>query len=184
MQTDQGFASRTWKDLETAIDQIFERNAGHLSFESLYRSAYNMVLHKHGDMLHKNVTAAVQKHLDSTAAFIASRDDDKVFLDTLISKWNDHKVAMQMIRDILLYMDRTFIEAREHLPIYDMGMVLFQGTVIRHAQIKDRLLGMLLGFVERERQGDVIDRGVCKSVTSMFVDISIELYTTGTSPIR
>ena len=46
---------RSWEKLEDAIQQIFNENAGDLSFEELYRTGYNMVLHKHGDVLYTNV---------------------------------------------------------------------------------------------------------------------------------
>lgn len=45
----------SWEKLEDAIQQIFNENAGDLSFEELYRTGYNMVLHKHGDVLYNNV---------------------------------------------------------------------------------------------------------------------------------
>ena len=135
MQTDPGFAVKTWKVLETAIDEIFLRNSGHLSYEALYRSAYNMVLHKHGDLLYANVRDTVQKHLTVTAEGVAGKNDDE-FLVVLNTKWRAHAVAMQMVRDILLYMDRTFVEARKQMPIYETGMILFQDTVARHENIK------------------------------------------------
>jgi cullin 3 len=46
---------RSWKKLHEAITQIFNEDAGALSFEELYRTGYNMVLHKHGDTLYQNV---------------------------------------------------------------------------------------------------------------------------------
>ena len=51
----------SWEKLEGAIIQIFNENAGELSFEELYRTGYNMVLHKHGDMLYNNVDATLKR---------------------------------------------------------------------------------------------------------------------------
>ena len=39
--------------LQGAIHEIHKQNASGLSFEELYRNAYNMVLHKYGEMLYK-----------------------------------------------------------------------------------------------------------------------------------
>jgi hypothetical protein len=52
---------RSWEKLEDAIQQIFNENAGDLSFEELYRTGYNMVLHKHGDMLYTNVERVLKE---------------------------------------------------------------------------------------------------------------------------
>lgn len=44
----------------TAITEIHNKNASSLSFEELYRNAYNLVLHKHGDLLYSGVKQSVQ----------------------------------------------------------------------------------------------------------------------------
>ena len=49
---DPAFGERTWAQLESALGEIFQRRESGLSYEELYRGAYNMVLHKHGDRLY------------------------------------------------------------------------------------------------------------------------------------
>ncbi|EFH63556.1 hypothetical protein ARALYDRAFT_894845 [Arabidopsis lyrata subsp. lyrata] len=46
---DPKYADKTWQILERAIHQIYNQDASGLSFEELYRNAYNMVLHKFGE---------------------------------------------------------------------------------------------------------------------------------------
>ena len=47
-QMDEEYANKTWQTLHNAIHEIHRQNASGLSFEELYRNAYNMVLHKCG----------------------------------------------------------------------------------------------------------------------------------------
>ena len=54
------YADKTWAVLRDAICQINRRDASGLSFEELYRNAYNLVLHKHGELLYDGVRQAVQ----------------------------------------------------------------------------------------------------------------------------
>ena len=44
-----------WNTLKDAIQKIYAQKASQLSYEELYRTAYNLVLHKHGEMLYDNV---------------------------------------------------------------------------------------------------------------------------------
>ena len=78
--TSFGNPIRSWDKLEDAIQHIFHENAGELSFEELYRTGYNMVLHKYGDLLYKNVETIlkdrscmlcekVEKNSDETYVF-------------------------------------------------------------------------------------------------------------------
>ena len=52
VQWDQRKAENTWSALRSAIAEIHNANASSLSFEELYRNAYNLVLHKHGELLY------------------------------------------------------------------------------------------------------------------------------------
>ena len=58
-----------------------------------------------------------------------------------------------MIRDILMYMDRTYVAAQKKTPVYERGLQIFRDEVTRNPKIKDRLLQMLLDLIGRERVG-------------------------------
>lgn len=50
-------------------------------------------------------------------------------LTTLNKEWADHQVAMAMIRDILMYLDRIYVESNDMDNIFNMGLVLFREKV-------------------------------------------------------
>lgn len=58
---DPNYAQNTWKLLKGAILEIHRQNASGLSFEELYRNAYNMVLHKYGDLLYSGLVEEGQR---------------------------------------------------------------------------------------------------------------------------
>lgn len=60
---DHTTARSTWEVIAMAMDEIYQRNASQLSFEELYRYAYNLVLHKHGALLYEGVAAKINQHL-------------------------------------------------------------------------------------------------------------------------
>ncbi|CAG8805818.1 5524_t:CDS:2, partial [Racocetra fulgida] len=59
--------SDNWDRLAQAIREIHRKNASILSFEELYRNAYNMVLHKNGDKLYNGVREVITQHLEEVA---------------------------------------------------------------------------------------------------------------------
>ena len=67
------------------------------------RNAYNMVLHKHGDILYFGLKEVVNDHLKGVATNVSVAIEEN-FLPELRKSWNDHKTSMLMIRDILMYM--------------------------------------------------------------------------------
>eukprot|EP00960_Hanusia_phi_P054671 762734-Hanusia_phi.AAC.2 len=108
----------SWEKLEAAIIQIFNENAGELSFEELYRTGYNMVLHKHGDMLYNNVDATLKKRSIELCERV-EKNPDETFLSSLKKIWTEYKRSLQMVQDILMYMDRTYVKQNQKKPVID-----------------------------------------------------------------
>lgn len=88
------------------MSEIYNKNASVLSFEELYRNAYNLVLHKHGDLLYDGIQEMVEARLRSVAELVAASPDEQL-LCRISEEWKEHQVTMVMVRDILMYMDRT-----------------------------------------------------------------------------
>merc|ERR1719369_299071 len=63
MSMDERFVENIWQLLKNAIQEIQRKNNSGLSFEELYRNAYTMVLHKHGERLYMGLREVVGEHL-------------------------------------------------------------------------------------------------------------------------
>jgi hypothetical protein len=61
---DDHYVNDIWTvSLKAAIQEIQKKNNSGLSFEELYRNAYTMVLHKHGEKLYTGTREVVIEHL-------------------------------------------------------------------------------------------------------------------------
>lgn len=52
------------------------------------------------------------------------------FLQTLNNAWTDHQTSMVMIRDILMYMDRVYVQQNDVDNVYNLGLIIFRDQVI------------------------------------------------------
>ena len=48
---------------------------------------------------------------------------------TLNQAWNDHQTSMVMIRDILMYMDRVYVQQNDVDNVYNLGLIIFRDQV-------------------------------------------------------
>ncbi|KAK8986791.1 hypothetical protein V6N11_010335 [Hibiscus sabdariffa] len=66
---DPSYSEKTWNILDHAIhqNQICNQNASGLSFEELYRNAYNMVFHKFGEKLYSGLFTTMTACLQETS---------------------------------------------------------------------------------------------------------------------
>ncbi|RVW31213.1 Cullin-3A [Vitis vinifera] len=138
-------------------------------------NAYNMVLHKFGEKLYSGLVSTMTSHLKDISKFIEAAQGG-LFLEELNRKWADHNKALQMIRDILMYMDRTFIPSTHKTPVHELGLNLWRDNIIHSSKIQTRLLNTLLELVLRERNGEVINRGLMRNIIKMLMDLGSSVY--------
>lgn len=171
---DPKLSNGLWTTLKSAIQEIQKKNNSGLSFEELYRNAYNLVLHKKGDMLYEGVKVVIREHLEDKVRKEVLGALNNQFLSVLNQEWSDHHTSMIMIRDILMYMDRIFVTQFNVDNIYNVGLNLFRDHVIDHPTIKDHLRDTLLTQVAMERHGEAIEAHWIKNVCQMLVVLGIE----------
>ena len=171
VQMDEAGARRIWSDLASAIDEIHNRNASSLSFEELYRNAYNLVLHKHGALLYDGVESKLTSHLLDTVNRLGESEDETL-LEEVSTAWSEHRVTMVMVRDILMYMDRVYVQQNRQRPVYELGLHLFRVTVWEHPRVRSRASDLLLQAIASERAGLLTDdRTLLRSVLGMLLEL-------------
>lgn len=189
----------TWKTLASSFREIHTKNASKLSYEELYRHAYRIVLKKKGEVLYKRVTdferewlsqevcARIQGLLSSSlvsnseAGLAGTTNNERrvageKFLKGLRQAWQDHQLCMNMLADVLMYMDRVYCTDQNQPSIFVTCMGLFRDHILRsHASLGDESLTTLnilnriiLEQIRMERDGDIIDKHLIKSCIYML----------------
>ena len=151
-------AVQHWNTIRDAIQKIYAQKASQLSYEELYRTAYNLVLHKHGEMLYDNVRkTTVEMLAPITSMLLAIPDEDLVKEITKV--WDLEKYVIIMIKDILLYIDKNFVpKMKNFLNVEAMQTNQFKTHVVLNGSIKKKLVTLLLAEIEKERNGEMIER--------------------------
>ncbi|CAJ2501391.1 Uu.00g042440.m01.CDS01 [Anthostomella pinea] len=188
-----------WEKLRQALRDIHNKNAGNLSFEQLYRYSYKIVLKKAGQKLYDRVKdfeeqwfaeqvmppiwALITKNLISITldeapgtSVVERRAMGEKFLKGVRSSWESHNMSMNMIADILMYLDRGYTQDHSRPSIYATTIGLFRDNILRSTlgdtepkyQVFDILNATIIDQVNMEREGDVIDKALLRSCISML----------------
>lgn len=67
------------------------------------------------------------------------------------------------------YMDRTYVLQQQRLPVFALSLDLWRSHVVHSKKIAERLRAVLLDLVQREREGETIDRALFRSITQVGV---------------
>ena len=85
------------------------------------------------------------------------------------------KKVIRIIKEILLYMDKNFAKkARNLMNVQDMQTSQFKKHVVLKDQIKRRLINLLLSEIERERNGETIERIFVQKVIEMLIEVGMQ----------
>eukprot|EP00210_Caulerpa_lentillifera_P002107 g2022.t1 len=134
-----------------------------------------MVLHRYGDRLYNGLTKTLTVHLENIADGVVSTQGE-AFLRELEQKWEDHLKSTQMIRDILMYMDRTYVNQQHKVPVFQLGLNLWYNVVIQRPVVSDRLRSILLDMIYKERVGEIIEKPLIRSITKMLTELGEHVY--------
>ena len=114
-QWDAQKAHGIWNALSSAIKEIHKEHASDLSFEELYRNAYNLVLQKHGDLLYEGVSEQVKQHLRAVGETVAQASDDEL-LKVIDEAWRKHTNARNNSIKLRWKHIRKLAAAKQTLP--------------------------------------------------------------------
>uniref|UniRef100_A0A673CMB7 Cullin-4B n=1 Tax=Sphaeramia orbicularis TaxID=375764 RepID=A0A673CMB7_9TELE len=160
----ENYTQETWQKLKEAVEAIQNSTSIKYNLEELYQQL-NQASHK---------LSSVLCRMQSYCFDLTDALDSVLFLKKIDKCWQDHCRQMIMIRSIFLFLDRTYVLQNSMLPsIWDMGLELFRFYIISDLKVQSKTIDGILLLIERERNGEAIDRSLLRSLLSMLSDLQI-----------
>ncbi|KAI9738762.1 MAG: Cullin-3 [Cirrosporium novae-zelandiae] len=189
---------KSWDAVARSLQEIHTRNASKLSFEELYRTAYRIVLKKNGgqfyddvkkwesDWLKTQILERIRSLLSTTliteiqgsvptASTNERRAAGERLLKGVTEAWDDHTLCMNLITDVLMYLDRVYCHDARKPSIYPACMALFRDQILLSSIVPDAgitvftlVINVILDQIRMEREGDVIDKTLIRSCVQML----------------
>ncbi|NWX67549.1 CUL4A protein, partial [Alca torda] len=185
------YTQDTWQKLHEAVGAIQSSISIKYNLEELYQAVENLCSYKVSATLYKQLRQVCEDHVKAQILqfreypFLVHRNvflnrcctdslDSLLFLKKINKCWQDHCRQMIMIRSIFLFLDRTYVLQNSMLPsIWDMGLELFRNHVISDKQVQNKTIDGILLLIERERNGEAVDRSLLRSLLSMLSDLQV-----------
>ncbi|XP_009995422.1 PREDICTED: cullin-4B [Chaetura pelagica] len=179
----ENYTDETWQKLKEAVEAIQNSTSIKYNLEELYQAVENLCSYKISANLYKQLRQICEDHIKAQIhqfreypflAFFMDSLDSVLFLKKIDKCWQDHCRQMIMIRSIFLFLDRTYVLQNSMLPsIWDMGLELFRTHIISDQKVQNKTIDGILLLIERERNGEAIDRSLLRSLLSMLSDLQI-----------
>ncbi|NWU21260.1 CUL4A protein, partial [Dyaphorophyia castanea] len=177
------YTQDTWQKLHETVGAIQSSISIKYNLEELYQAVENLCSYKVSATLYKQLRQVCEEHVKAQILqfreypFVMHRNDSLdslLFLKKINKCWQDHCRQMIMIRSIFLFLDRTYVLQNSMLPsIWDMGLELFRNHIISDKQVQTKTIDGILLLIERERNGEAVDRSLLRSLLSMLSDLQV-----------
>ncbi|CAN1834125.1 CUL1 [Linum perenne] len=186
IELDQG-----WDYMEKGIMKlkgILEGGADQFNSEEymmLYTTIYNMCTqkppHDYSQQLYDKYKESFQEYISSTVRTLfvllllvlpsIREKHDEFMLRELVKRWANHKLMVRWLSRFFHYLDRYFIARRSLPALKEVGLTCFRELVYKEVHEKAR--NAVIALIDKEREGEQIDRALLKNVLDIFVEIGM-----------
>jgi cullin 3 len=99
---------------------------------------------------------------------------DEDLLQEITSVWHLEKNVIHKISDILLYMNKNFVPKMRNYPTVEaMQTNEFKKGVVMKDDIKRKLVKLLLLEIQKERNGDMVERLYLQKSIEMLIEVGM-----------
>jgi len=150
---------------------------------SIYTICYNMCTQRSPFNWSEQL---YQKHGEQISAFLIScvvpklqNQRDEFLLQQLVKSGDNHKIMNKWYRLFFAYLDRYYVKYHALPSLEDAGLAHFKTLV--YEQVKTEACAAVISLIDKEREGNTVDRGLIKSCIKIFEDMgmgSLSAYTT------
>uniref|UniRef100_A0A672U0Y2 Cullin-4B n=1 Tax=Strigops habroptila TaxID=2489341 RepID=A0A672U0Y2_STRHB len=154
------YTQDTWQKLHEAVGAIQSSISIKYNLEELYQAVENLCSYKVSATLYKQLRQVCEDHVK--AQIFQFREYPfliLLFLKKINKCWQDHCRQMVICHGFNLGLD--------------MGLELFRNHVISDKQVQNKAIDGILLLIERERNGEAVDRSLLRSLLSMLSDLQV-----------
>ncbi|WCJ26040.1 cullin 1 [Euphorbia peplus] len=170
-----------WKVLQNGIEKlksIIHGSSNQFSSEeymNLYTTIYNMCIqkapHDYSPKLYDMYKEAFEEYINSTVLPSIRGKHDEFVLRELVIGWSNHKVMVRWLSRFFHFLGRYYIAKNELSSLNETGLNCFRDLV--YQDVKGKATDIAIVLIDKEREGEQINRAVLKNVLGIYVEIGM-----------
>jgi cullin 1 len=128
------------------------------------RSPYNWsreLYQRHGETIQRYLTDNVLPALRDRTG-----QGGTILLSELKHRWQNHQIMNKWLKKFFTYLDRYYVKHHSLPTLSQAGLRCFRDRV--YDEIKEQATGAILGLINEEREGRIIDKSLVKSVIELY----------------
>ncbi|KAK3441044.1 hypothetical protein EUGRSUZ_B01297 [Eucalyptus grandis] len=161
--------------LKNILEGLPETGISSEEYMMIYTTIYNMCTqkppHDYSQQLYGKYRESFEEYIMSTVLPSLREKHDEFMLRELVKRWENHKSMVRWLSRFFYYLDRRFIARRSLPPLNEVGLTCFRRLVYQDLKVK--VSDALISLIDKEREGEQIDRALLKNILDIFVEIGM-----------
>ncbi|CAJ2632066.1 unnamed protein product [Trifolium pratense] len=161
--------------LKRILEGLPEPQFSSEEYMMLYTTIYNMCTQKppndHSQELYEKYRGCFDEYIRTTVLSAVRDKHDEFMLRELVLRWSNHKVLVRWLSRFFHYLDRYFVARRSLPPLNAVGLSAFRDLV--YMDVRANARKAVIEIIDKEREGEQIDRSLLKNVLDIFVEIGM-----------
>ncbi|XP_049411170.1 cullin-1-like [Solanum stenotomum] len=138
------------------------------------RLIYNMCSQKrpysYASQLYDKYKEALDEYINSTVLpALREKQDAEFMLRELVKRWENYKRMLRWLFIFFHYLSRYHIARRSLPTLNDVSLTCFDNLVYK--ELSSKAINAVIMLIEKEREGEQIDRALLKNVLGIFAEI-------------
>jgi len=152
-----------------------EENFNPEEYINLYTTIYNMCTqkppHDFSQQLYERYREAFNEYITSKVLPALQEKQGEYMLKELVKRWDNHKLMVRWLSRFFQYLDRYYIQRHNLAQLKDVGMLCFRDLI--YIELKKTVKDAVLQLVDKERDGEQVDRALVKNILGIFVEMGM-----------
>lgn len=161
--------------LKRILEGEGESNFDAEMYMRLYTTIYNMCTqkppHDYSEPLYKRYGNAFSTYITDKVMPALKDKQGEYLLKELLKRWANHKVMVRWLSRFFNYLDRYYISRHSLHSLKDVGLLRFRDEV--YVEMKRKAKDAILELIEKEREGEQIERLLLKNVLDIFMVVGM-----------
>ncbi|PON72672.1 Cullin, N-terminal [Parasponia andersonii] len=122
---------------------------------------------ENNERLYDNLRVSFEHYLTLKALPSITDKHGELLLRELVKRWGTHQIMVRWFWRLFFYIDRHYASRKSVPMLRELGIICFKDLV--YGKVKDKARDIAMVMIDKEREGERIDRCLMKSVVELFV---------------
>ncbi|KAI7880208.1 Cullin-domain-containing protein [Lichtheimia hyalospora FSU 10163] len=176
------YLEQVWDQLRQVLNMIFQKETLNMSLQCAYEACMLLCQNNKAQHVFGRLKTELSTHIQQSASMLSGLRGEKYQLMELVSQqWQVLCTELALIRNIFIELDRRYvIRETSFASIIDFGQHLFRELIMDRTDIREPVIDGLIDMIEKERNGQSVDRKLLYCLTSMLS--KLDMYTSHFEP--